>query len=75
MTTASLSAVGIESQPKSVAPDWIFVTSTVVVLLVVNFFIIALFVRLSEAGAEHGGVRPGQEGVNDIYYDKIYAKE
>jgi hypothetical protein len=73
MTAASLSAVGIESQPKSVAPDWAFVTSTVVLLLFINFAIIALFVLLSNAGAQQ--TAPGGEGVNNIYYDKIHAKE
>jgi hypothetical protein len=47
MSIQSLSAVGIEAQPKTVEPDFAFVTAAFIFLMAFNFIFVSGFVWLA----------------------------
>jgi len=70
MTAASLSAVGVESQAKSVQPNWAFIIGTFVVLLGFNFGVVGAFVYLHARNAAQTKLAAGGGDAGDIYHEK-----
>jgi hypothetical protein len=75
MTAASLSAVGVESQAKSVQPNWAFIIGTFVVLLGFNFGVVGAFVYLHARNAAQMKLASGGGEAADIYRDKAKQQE
>jgi len=75
VTPDSLAALGIESQPKSIQPDWYFISMSFIMINTFVYLVIGLFFYLQARSLVQGTQSEIKRNTGNIYYDKIKELE
>mmetsp|Transcript_48770 Transcript_48770/g.66368 ORF Transcript_48770/g.66368 Transcript_48770/m.66368 type:complete len:130 (+) Transcript_48770:7554-7943(+) len=75
VTPESLAALGIESQTKSIQPDWYFIVGSFLFINAFVYLVIGLFFYLQAKSLVQGTQSEIKRNTGNIYYDKIKELE